>query len=193
MLRFMKCKMKYKESERSVREKEREICNTREATTARNNKLLIGLLLSLIIKSHESSRTASTGATKARKYMKKALEFGVESGYLIPSDPTYKVLRVSSDLMKSDSRRRNKISTCDGTVSQEVDNTRDTPGRLEDLQVQEQRRRRRGRRRRGRRRRSRSDSRRRRRSRRGRRRRRRRSRTRSRSRSRSRGGRRASR
>nr|XP_012216540.1 PREDICTED: uncharacterized protein LOC105668658 [Linepithema humile] len=82
------------------------------------------------------------GTRKARKYIKKALDFGVESGYLIPSDPMYKVLRVSSDLMKSDSRK-NRISTGDQTLSKE----RDTPVRLDDLQVQEQRRRRRRRRR----------------------------------------------
>lgn len=114
-----------------------------------------------------------TGSKKARKYIKKALDFAVESGYLIPSDSTYKVLRVSSDLMKSDPRT-NRINTRDKALSKE----RDTPTKLEDLQVQEQRRRRRRRRRRGRstrRPRSRSDSRRRRRrSRRGRRRRRRR-------------------
>lgn len=75
--------------------------------------------------------------------MKKALEFGVESGYLIPSDPTYKILRVSSDLMKSDSRRSKSV--CDTPHFK----NRNSPSRLEDAQVQEQkkRRRRRGRRR----------------------------------------------
>jgi len=49
---------------------------------------------------------------EAKKYMKKALNFGVESGYLVPFDPTYRILHMSSDLMKSDSQR-NKISICD--------------------------------------------------------------------------------
>lgn len=84
--------------------------------------------------------------------MKKALEFGVESGYLIPSDPTYKILRVSSDLMKNDSQRSKSV--CD-TVHSKNSNS---PTRLENLQAQEQRRRqRRGRRRQSRR--SRSSSR----------------------------------
>ncbi|XP_070156860.1 serine/arginine-rich splicing factor 11 [Polyergus mexicanus] len=116
------------------------------------------------------------GSRKARKYIKKALDFAVESGYLIPSDSTYKVLRVSSDLMKNDPRT-SRINTCDRTLSKE----RDTPTKLEDVQVQEQRRRRRRRRRSTRRPRSRSDSRRRRRRSRGGRRRRRRRRSRSRS------------
>lgn len=81
------------------------------------------------------------GTRKARKYIQKALDFGVESGYLIPSDPTYTILRVSSDLMKSDSQK--------GKPSANV-KERDSPSKLEDLQVQEQRRRRRRRRRRSR-------------------------------------------
>ncbi|XP_072745694.1 uncharacterized protein [Anoplolepis gracilipes] len=117
---------------------------------------------------------------KARTYIKKALDFAVECGYLIPSHSTYNVLHVSSDLMKSEPRT-SRNNTCDRALSKEDDG----PTRPEDFQVQEQRRRR-GRRRRRRRtrgERSRSDSRRRRRrSRRdGRRRRRRRSRSRSRS------------
>ncbi|XP_050460453.1 probable splicing factor, arginine/serine-rich 5 [Cataglyphis hispanica] len=74
---------------------------------------------------------------KVRKYIKKALDFAVESGYLIPSDSTYKVLRVSSDLMKSDPRT-NRINTCDKALSKE----RESPTKQDDLQVQEQRRRR---------------------------------------------------
>ena len=31
---------------------------------------------------------------EAKKYMKKALNFGVESGYLVPFDPTYRILHV---------------------------------------------------------------------------------------------------
>ncbi|XP_011878264.1 PREDICTED: protein starmaker-like [Vollenhovia emeryi] len=104
----------------------------------------------------------SEDTRKAKKYMKKALDFGVESGYLIPSDPTYRILRVSSDLMKSDSRRSKSI--CDTALSK----NRNIPTKLEDLQVQEQRRRRGRRGRRSRR--SKSGSRTRRRSRRGRRR-----------------------
>ncbi|CAL1675135.1 unnamed protein product [Lasius platythorax] len=139
------------------------------------------------VKRHSTSRNlpisylqkcvGGEGTRKARKYIKKALDFAVESGYLIPSDSTCKVLHVSSDLMKSDPRT-SRINTCDRALSKE----RDTPTRLEDLQVQEQRRRRRRRRsRRARGRRSRSDLRKRRRSRGRRRRRRRRRRSRSRS------------
>ncbi|KYN21610.1 hypothetical protein ALC57_05986 [Trachymyrmex cornetzi] len=50
------------------------------------------------------------GTKEAEKYMKKALNFGVESGYLIPSDPTYRIVHVSSDLMKSDSRRNKQAA-----------------------------------------------------------------------------------
>ncbi|KAK1132860.1 hypothetical protein K0M31_014228 [Melipona bicolor] len=39
------------------------------------------------------------GIKKMKRYIQKALDFGVESGYLIPKDAAYKVLRVSSDLM----------------------------------------------------------------------------------------------
>ncbi|TGZ52296.1 Uncharacterized protein DBV15_09239 [Temnothorax longispinosus] len=108
--------------------------------------------------SHLQKCVDSKDTRKARKYMKKALDFGVESGYLIPSDPTHKILRVSSDLMKSNSRRSKSI--CDTALSK----NRNIPTRLEDLQVQEQKRRRRRRGRLGRR--SRSGSRTRRRSRR---------------------------
>lgn len=69
--------------------------------------------------------------------MRKVLNFGIESGYLIPSDPTYKILRVSSDLMKSDSRRSKSVS--DTAFFKD----HNSPTRFEDLQVQEQRRRRR--------------------------------------------------
>lgn len=114
------------------------------------------------MKVSEFFSTGTTGTT-ARKYVKRALDFGVKSGFLIPSDSSCKVLRVSSDLMKSDAR--NRISTCDRDA---LSKDHSIPNKLDDdLQVQEQRRRRR---RRGRSRtRSRSRSRRRGRRRRGRR------------------------
>ncbi|KYN37221.1 hypothetical protein ALC56_09012 [Trachymyrmex septentrionalis] len=79
---------------------------------------------------------------EAKKYIKKALTFGVESGYLIPSDPTYRILHVSSDLMKSD-LRRNKISNCDMIISK----NRDILTRMqnEDFQKQKRTQRRQGR------------------------------------------------
>lgn len=132
-------------------------------------------LIQRIIFYFKSHKYFPTDTRKARKYMKKALDFGVESGYLIPSDSTHKILRVSSDLMKSDSRRSRSI--CDTALSK----NRNIPTKLEDFQVQEQRRRRRRRGKRTQGRRSRSGSRMRRRSRR----RRRRSRSRSRGRKRS--------
>ncbi|KOX75886.1 hypothetical protein WN51_12316 [Melipona quadrifasciata] len=46
---------------------------------------------------HKSS--GGEGMKKMKRYIQKALDFGVESGYLIPKDAAYKVLRVSSDLM----------------------------------------------------------------------------------------------
>ncbi|KYQ58124.1 hypothetical protein ALC60_02856 [Trachymyrmex zeteki] len=77
---------------------------------------------------------------EATKYMKKALNFGVESGYLIPSNSTYRILCVSSDLMKSDSRRNN-ISICDMILCK----NRDIPTRLKDSQKQKRRQTRQGR------------------------------------------------
>ncbi|XP_036145281.1 uncharacterized protein LOC114255736 isoform X2 [Monomorium pharaonis] len=68
---------------------------------------------------------------KAKRYVRKALNFGVDSGYLIPSNSMYKILRVSSDLMRSDSRR-SKINICGMAFSK----NRDVPSRLEELQEQ---------------------------------------------------------
>ncbi|XP_029041330.2 pre-mRNA-splicing factor 38B-like [Osmia bicornis bicornis] len=103
------------------------------------------------------------GIKKMKRYIQKALDFGVESGYLIPKDAAYKVLRVSSDLMNDVNHKARKSGS---PVSQaRGKGARQTPIRFEDYEVQDARR---GRRRRGRkrRRRSRSGSRRRRRSRR---------------------------
>ncbi|XP_076234041.1 uncharacterized protein LOC143178976 [Calliopsis andreniformis] len=97
-------------------------------------------------------------AKKMKKYIQKALEFGVESGYLIPKDAAYKVLRVSSDLM-CDGHHVNKARYLDRAVSRDRSPHR-APIKFEDCEVQDARRRRRSRRRR---RRSRSRSRRRRR------------------------------
>ncbi|XP_020280061.1 uncharacterized protein DDB_G0283697-like [Pseudomyrmex gracilis] len=153
--------------------------NHGKVAKSRNQRALKDLPISYLRKCVGGEGT--TGTT-ARKYVKRALDFGVKSGFLIPSDSSSKVLRVSSDLMKSDTQ--NRISTCDRDA---LSKDHGIPTKLDDdLQVQEQRRRRR---RRGRSRtRSRSRSRRRGRRRRGRRGRRRRSRSakyRSRSRSRS--------
>ncbi|XP_018360769.1 PREDICTED: uncharacterized protein LOC108759703 [Trachymyrmex cornetzi] len=75
------------------------------------------------------------GTKEAEKYMKKALNFGVESGYLIPSDPTYRIVHVSSDLMKSDSRR-NKVSICDMIISK----NHDIPTKFQSEDFQKQKR-----------------------------------------------------
>ncbi|KAL0130958.1 hypothetical protein PUN28_002504 [Cardiocondyla obscurior] len=96
---------------------------------------------------------------KARKYMKDALHFGIEAGYLIPSQSTCKILRVSSDLIKTDSRRSKSV--CDTALSK----NRNIPTKLEYPEVQEQKPKQRRRRRRRQARRSRSGSRMRRRSR----------------------------
>ncbi|CAL7950056.1 unnamed protein product [Xylocopa violacea] len=112
--------------------------------------------------------TGGEGIKKMKKYIQKAINFGVESGYLIPKDGAYRVLRVSSDLM-NDCNYTFKVRKRDSTVSQVRDRSpRRTPIRFEDYEVQDARRRRRRRgrrrgRRRSRRRRSRSGSRRRRR------------------------------
>nr|XP_012137325.1 PREDICTED: arginine/serine-rich protein PNISR-like [Megachile rotundata] len=109
---------------------------------------------------HRSS--GGEGIKKMKRYIQKALDFGVESGYLIPKDAAYKVLRVSSALM-SDVHYEGRKSTSPVSPAKNK-GARRTPIRFEDYEVQEaRRRRRRGRRRR---RRSRSGSRRRRRSRR---------------------------
>ncbi|KAK9309465.1 hypothetical protein QLX08_000937 [Tetragonisca angustula] len=102
---------------------------------------------------HKSS--GGEGIKKMKRYIQKALDFGVESGYLIPKDAAYKVLRVSSDLM-NDVNYASKDRRSDGVVSQVRGRSpRRTPIRFEDYEVQDARRRRRGRRR-GRRRRRRS-------------------------------------
>ncbi|KOC65635.1 hypothetical protein WH47_00659, partial [Habropoda laboriosa] len=107
------------------------------------------------------------GVKKMKKYIQKAIDFGVESGYLIPKDAAYKLLRVSSDLM-NDGNYAGKVRKSVSRVSQVRDKSpRRTPIKFEDYEVQEARRRRKRRRSgRRRRRRSRSGSRRRRRSRR---------------------------
>lgn len=96
------------------------------------------------------------GVRKMKMYIQKAIDFGVESGYLIPKDGAYRVLRVSSDLMRDTNYKVRK---------HDARSPRRTPIRFEDYEVQDARRRRsrRSRRRRSRRR---SGSRRRRRSRR---------------------------
>ncbi|KAK9309464.1 hypothetical protein QLX08_000936 [Tetragonisca angustula] len=53
------------------------------------------------------------GKRQAKKYIRKALSFGVKSGYLIPTDPQGQVIRVSPTLIKSkrsdvESRKRRK-------------------------------------------------------------------------------------
>ncbi|KAG7202902.1 hypothetical protein KM043_010045 [Ampulex compressa] len=117
-------------------------------------------------KNHRISRAqastthrAAGGSEKARKYVKRALDFGLESGYLIPSD-TYNVLRVSSELMNTKAQK-SAIGKHERALSRDR-SPRQTPARFEDYEVQDAGRRRRSRRRRGRRR-SRSGSKRRRR------------------------------
>ncbi|XP_076762784.1 uncharacterized protein LOC143430402 [Xylocopa sonorina] len=110
--------------------------------------------------------TSREGVRRMKKYIQKAINFGVESGYLIPKDEAYRVLRVSSDLT-NDSNYTFRVRKRDSTVSQARDRSprRTSPIRFEDYEVQDARRRRRRgrRRRRSRRSRSRSGSRRRRR------------------------------
>ncbi|XP_047363924.1 serine/arginine-rich splicing factor 4-like [Vespa velutina] len=48
----------------------------------------------------------SEGLQKIRDHIMKALDFGIESGYLVPTDATCKMLRVSSDLLEKRQRRR---------------------------------------------------------------------------------------
>ncbi|OAD53317.1 hypothetical protein WN48_10481 [Eufriesea mexicana] len=57
------------------------------------------------------------GVRKMKRYIHKAIDFGVESGYLIPKDAAYKVLRVSSDLM-NDGNYSSKLRKSDSMVSQ---------------------------------------------------------------------------
>ncbi|XP_017762944.1 PREDICTED: U1 small nuclear ribonucleoprotein 70 kDa-like [Eufriesea mexicana] len=98
-----------------------------------------------------------------KRYIHKAIDFGVESGYLIPKDAAYKVLRVSSDLM-NDGNYSSKLRKSDSMVSQAGEkSSRYLPIRFEDYEAQDASRRRRRGRKRSRRRRSRSRSRRRRR------------------------------
>ncbi|KAL6256092.1 hypothetical protein P5V15_013327 [Pogonomyrmex californicus] len=78
---------------------------------------------------------------KAKRYIKSALDFDVESGYLIPSDPTYKILRVSSDLMKNYYLPRSKINMHDPSIPAKIPsntNTNTITNTIENLQVQEQ-------------------------------------------------------
>ncbi|XP_076166256.1 uncharacterized protein LOC143146131 [Ptiloglossa arizonensis] len=87
------------------------------------------------------SRIRGEGVKKMKKYIQKALDFGVESGYLIPKDAEYRILRVSSDLMH-DGNYMSKSRNSDRLVSQERDETpRQTPIRFEDYEVQDAKRR----------------------------------------------------
>lgn len=120
------------------------------------------------------------GLRKVRNYIMKALDFGVESGYIVPMDRSYKMLRVSSDLFGSHRRgttskkmkyndKTYECSKCMGVKERddEMDDENRSTMRFEDYPVQDARRKQRRKRRR-----SQSRSRRRRRSRKSRRRRR---------------------
>ncbi|XP_066594861.1 serine/arginine-rich splicing factor 4-like [Prorops nasuta] len=106
----------------------------------------------------------NSSSGKAKNYIRAALNFGLESGYLVPSNNSCRVLRVSSDLMQSKDQRYSGRSPSPA-VGHERDRERSahrSVSRLDEYEVQDarRRRRRRSRRRRGR---SRSRSRRRRR------------------------------
>lgn len=94
------------------------------------------------------------GLRKVRNYIMKALDFGVESGYLVPTDRTYRMLRVSSDLLakkkRQSTRNRTRCSrkTCEKWAARrnyddemEDEETRSSP-RFEDYPVQDARRKR---------------------------------------------------
>ncbi|KZC06540.1 PREDICTED: serine/arginine-rich splicing factor 11-like [Dufourea novaeangliae] len=84
-------------------------------------------------------RSTGEGVKKMKRYIQKALDFGVESGYLIPKDAAYRVLRVSSDLVSDDDYLRNSRDTCK-TVSRDRSRRR-TPMNFESYEVQDARRR----------------------------------------------------
>ncbi|CAK9808045.1 hypothetical protein ANTPLA_LOCUS5611 [Anthophora plagiata] len=100
------------------------------------------------VKRHRTSRDQTLSACiekcskgeemkNMKKYIQKAIDFGVESGYLIPKDTGYKLLRVSSDLMNE----RNYTSRDRKSVSK-VSHVRDrsprrTPIRFEDYERQQ--------------------------------------------------------
>ncbi|KAL2711451.1 serine/arginine-rich splicing factor 4-like [Vespula squamosa] len=57
----------------------------------------------------------SEGLQKIRNHIMKALDFGIESGYLVPTDATYKMLRVSSELLEK--RRRGRTEKKEGETT----------------------------------------------------------------------------
>ena len=58
-----------------------------------------------------------TGELRARKYIRRALEFGMASGYLIPDeDSGEQVLRVSSDIVQLGNERNGSESRADDTI-----------------------------------------------------------------------------
>ncbi|KOC65634.1 hypothetical protein WH47_00658, partial [Habropoda laboriosa] len=74
------------------------------------------------------------GKRQAKKYLRKALSFGVKSGYLIPTDPQGQVIRVSPTLMElkkndaeSRKRRRNARRGVDNPISDNKVTRRPTP------------------------------------------------------------------
>ncbi|XP_076645364.1 uncharacterized protein LOC143354873 [Halictus rubicundus] len=90
------------------------------------------------------------GIRKMKKYIQKALDFGVESGYLIPKDAAYRVLRVSSDLV-SDGNYLKDSRSSGRVVSQDRNRSPDrTPNKLKDCEVHDTRARRSNRKRRSR-------------------------------------------
>ncbi|XP_076289759.1 uncharacterized protein LOC143213618 [Lasioglossum baleicum] len=79
------------------------------------------------------------GIRKMKKYIQKALDFGIESGYLIPKDQAYRVLRVSSDLV-SDGNYLKDIKSSSREVSQGRNGRLDrTPNKLRNCEVHDAR------------------------------------------------------
>ncbi|XP_031833442.2 uncharacterized protein LOC116427345, partial [Nomia melanderi] len=77
------------------------------------------------------------GIDRMKMYIQKALDFGVESGYLIPKDTAYKVLRVSSDLVSDGNYVRDGRNS-DRAVSRDRDRSpHRTQIKLDDYGVQE--------------------------------------------------------
>ncbi|XP_026674347.1 serine/arginine repetitive matrix protein 1-like [Ceratina calcarata] len=74
------------------------------------------------------------GKRRAKKYIRKALSFGVKSGYLIPADPRGQVIRVSPTLIdarKTDAESRRKRRRArrgeDGSVETKTEKRKTTP------------------------------------------------------------------
>ncbi|KAK2580591.1 hypothetical protein KPH14_007713 [Odynerus spinipes] len=111
----------------------------------------------LLARTNEHSKHRSADWRRVRNYIMKALDFGVESGYLVPTDRSYRMLRVSSDLLNKHKRKRtpskarkHRSKACveswcsrEGDKYEELDDDNRSPTRFEEYPVQDAKRKRR--------------------------------------------------